>query len=282
MKIDRKIGFIGAGNMGEAMIGALIKANVFDSSSINISDANDIKLDEISSKYSVNTTKNNFRLFNKSDIVVLAIKPQIYEDVLTEIAMHKKYMLNSRKLVISIMAGISTRKIQKILYKPLDLETRGLLPIVRVMPNTSALVLSGMSGMCSNINVNFEDFLITKLILESMGSVIEFNEDQIDAVTALSGTGPAYVFYLVELMVEAGLKMGISVGDATELTIKTVKGAVKLLEEYKQSPENLRKKVTSPGGTTEAAFKKIEELMVKPKFIQGILAAEKRSIELGK
>jgi len=188
--------------MGEAMIGALIKANVFDSSSINISDVNDIKLDEISSRYHVNTTKNNARLFNKSDIIVLAIKPQIYESVLKEIVNNKKYKLTSRKLVISIMAGISTRKIQKILYKPLDLETRGMLPIVRVMPNTSALVLAGMSGMCSNINVNFEDFLVTKLILESMGNVIEFTEDQMDAVTALSGTGPAYVFFLVELMVE--------------------------------------------------------------------------------
>lgn len=281
MRINKKIGFIGAGNMCEAMVGALIKSRVFDSSMINVSDINDARLDMLSKTYGVHTTKNNARLFNKSDIVVLSIKPQICGAVLGEITGQEGYGTWDRKLLISIMAGVSLRNLEKGLYAPLEQDVRGRFPLVRVMPNTAALVLEGMSGMSANINVAFEDFLVTKLILESMGKAMEFTEETLDAVTALSGSGPAYLFYLVEIMISAGKKMGLSSGDAESMTMKTIKGALKLMEEYEDSPENLRKKVTSPGGTTEAAFDVMENRGVKQLFVEAIMAARDRSVDLG-
>ncbi len=278
--LNKKTGFIGAGNMGEAFVGAIIKSNLLSPSMIYVSDINEERLAIFRSNYGISATNDNIKLFSKCNIIILAVKPQLINKVLAEITKQKDYMIADKKLIISIAAGIPLRKIEDLLYTPLDEKSRTKLPIIRVMPNTPALVLSGMSGMSANKYASVEDVNVARTILEAMGKVIEFNEDDLDAVTALSGSGPAYVFYLIESMIEGGINAGLNPNDAYTLTIATLKGSLALIEELNESPETLRKKVTSPGGTTEAAFKILENNRVKENIIDAIAAATLRSKEL--
>ena len=275
-----KIGFIGAGNMGEAFIGAILKSNIVQAHGIFVSDVSKEKLTALKQTYGIETYDDNQAVFHKSDIVILAVKPQHIIGVLSEIADHKDYRIQSRKLIISIAAGIPLSKIEHLLYDGLDDKQRERLPIVRVMPNTPALVLSGMSGMSPNGNCTPEDMRITRTLLSAMGKVAEFKEEYLDAVTAMSGSGPAYVFYFIEAMLEAGLALKLNDQTAAQLTLETIKGAVKLLEAGDETPEMLRRRVTSPGGTTEAALTVFQEKNLKQIIIQGIKAAAERSKEL--
>ncbi len=276
------IGIIGGGNMGEAFAGAMIQTGIFNPSSITISDIMQDRLHMLKTTYGVNTTHDNFRVFNSSDIIILAVKPQQMNDVLTGIAKHPDFDIKERKLIISIAAGITIEKIETLLYKDIDEQLRKLLPVIRVMPNTPSLVLQGMSGMSSNRYVLREEADMTRNILETMGHVIEFDEKLLDAVTGLSGSGPAYVFYLIESMIAAGVELNLDYEDAKMLTLTTVKGAVALMETRNETAEELRKKVTSPGGTTEAAFRILEKNQVKQVLIEAIIAAAKRAAELSK
>jgi pyrroline-5-carboxylate reductase len=188
--------------------------------------------------------------------------------------------LPERKLVISIAAGFPIRKMEEILYPPLDAESVRNLPIIRVMPNTPALVLSAVSGMSPNRFVTEEDARAARTLLQAVGDVIEFEEEALDAVTALSGSGPAYVFYLVESMTEAGIQMGLEPGAAALLAAATLRGSAKLLEASGESPEELRRRVTSPGGTTAAAIDVFEKRGLKPIIIAAIASANRRAQEL--
>jgi len=280
MKPGRKIGFIGAGNMGDAITGALIQAEIFSPPMIYMSDISQDRLNTLRETYGIQTMNDNVRLFSECDIVILAVKPQQMAQVLSEIAGRKTYGISGRKLVVSIAAGIPIQKIEGLLYPPLDQVARKNLPIIRVMPNTPSLVLAGISGMSANQNAVPEDMEICRAILEAMGKVVEFEEGKLNAVTALSGSGPAYVFYMTEAMTEGGISAGLEPADAAELTLATLKGAVKLMEERKESPESLRRKVTSPGGTTEAALKVMKARDFKQIITEAILAAARRSEEL--
>jgi len=277
---NRKIGFIGAGNMGEAFVGAIIKSNILPPSMIYVSDINEERLSVLRSSYGISVLNDNLKLFSICDIIVLAVKPQHIDQVLSQIAEQKDYKIHNKKLIVSIAAGIPLRKIEDILYTPLDEKSSIKLPVIRVMPNTPALVLSGMAGMSANKHASNNDIKIVRSILEAMGKVIEFNEQDLDAVTALSGSGPAYVFYFIESMIEGGICVGLEPNDAATLTIATLKGAIRLMEELDESPELLRRKVTSPGGTTEAALKVLDKNQVKQSIIEAIAAAANRSKEL--
>ncbi len=279
-KLDKKIGMIGGGNMGEAFIGAVLKSGMSEPSDIFVSDISKNRLEILNKTYNINILEDNSRLFSSCDIVILAIKPQQMEAVLSQIAGHKEYRIKDHKLIISIAAGIRIKKIEDILNAPLDELSSANLSIIRVMPNTPALVLAGMAGMSPNPNSSQEDVTVARTILESMGQVIQFEERQLDAVTALSGSGPAYIFYIIESMIEGGIKTGLTYDDASTLTLGTVNGAVKLLEQGDDLPEELRSKVTSPGGTTEAALKVLEKGNVKGNIITAIDAAAARSKEL--
>lgn len=279
-KINKKIGFIGSGNMGEAFVGALIQTGIFSSSMIYASDISEKRLDILNRTYGISVMKDNFKLFSECEIVILAVKPQHIYQVLSQISEHEDYQIPNRKIVISIAAGIPLCKIEDLLYNTLDNESRERLPIIRVMPNTPALVLAGMSGMSPNKYAKAEDVETIKIILRAIGKVIEFKEQDLDAVTALSGSGPAYVFYIAEAMIEGGIKVGLEPDKAAVLTLTTIQGALKLMEESNESPEILRQKVTSPGGTTEAAFKILDKNRVKQNIIEAIEAAKRRSKEL--
>ncbi len=279
-KINKKIGLIGAGNMGEAFAGAIIQSGIADPARVYISDVSEERLDILSRTYGVCSMTDNLKLFSECDIVIIAVKPQQIDQLLSQIAAQQNYAVPERKLVISIAAGIPIHKIENLLYTSLDEKDQERLPVIRVMPNTPALVLAGMSGMSPNSHATAEEIEIARTILEAMGKVIEFKEKDLDAVTALSGSGPAYVFYLIESMIAAGIELGLDADDAETLTLATLKGALKLMEEKNESPEVLRRKVTSPGGTTEAAFKVLEGNRVKERIVEAIVAAANRSKEL--
>ncbi len=279
-KLGKKIGFIGAGNMGEAMINGLIKSGLCEPARIWASDVREARLRQLKDTYKINITGENKELFDQVDIVILAVKPQHMDEVLHGIADTFPQTIKGVKLIISIVAGFPIKRIEGHLYDQLDENSKGLLPIVRVMPNTPALVMAGMAGMSANSYAKEDDLNQARAILEAIGKVIEFEEEDLDAVTALSGSGPAYIFYIIESLVEAGSGLGLRPSYARTMTLETIKGAVRLMEETGEAAASLRKKVTSRGGTTEAALKVLEDHRVKECFAQAVRAAAKRSKEL--
>ncbi|MBU0994656.1 MAG: pyrroline-5-carboxylate reductase [Proteobacteria bacterium] len=278
--LDQRIGIIGAGNMAEAIVGALIESETVSASHIWVSDISRERLDMFQERFGIKTVSDNDKLFFECDIVILAVKPQIMKDVLSGLSEKIDPEMPDRKLVISIAAGVRLKKIELFLYGRLTGKSQKNMPVIRVMPNTPCLVLCGMSVMSANSNATAGDIDITRSILASMGKVIALDEKELDAVTAMSGSGPAYVFYFIESMIEAGLKLGFDQETASLLTIETFKGALSLLQSVNDSPEELRRKVTSPGGTTAAALNILEKNDVKKVFINAIRAARDRSIEL--
>ena len=279
-EFNRTVGFIGAGNMGEAIIGAIINSDLLPASMVYISDANTNRRAYLAEKYQVIGLDSNIDLFETCQIVFLAVKPQQMPDILEELSNRKNYTVPEKKLIISIAAGYPIRKLEGKLYSKLNEKEIQNLPIIRVMPNTPALVLSAISGMSPNRYATEGDISSTQTLLEAIGTVIRFDEDQLDAVTALSGSGPAYVFYLVESLIHAGTQVGLDTNAAIMLATKTLSGSVKLLEASGESPENLRRKVTSPGGTTEAAIKVFETRGFKDTVAEAIVAATRRAREL--
>ncbi|MBW1895844.1 MAG: pyrroline-5-carboxylate reductase [Deltaproteobacteria bacterium] len=281
-KLDKRIGFIGGGNMGEAMVNGLIKSSLCEPEAIWVSDVREARLRFLKENYGIHTTTENEAVFDQVDIIILAVKPQQMDEVLEGLASGFPRSIKGVKLVISIAAGIPIKSIEKHLYEPLDDTTKGLLPIVRVMPNTPALVLAGMAAMSGNQYVKERDMSHARLILEAIGKVIEVEEADLDAVTAVSGSGPAYICYVIESIVEAGSGLGLRPSHALQLTLEMIKGSVQLVEETGEAAASLRKKVTSKGGTTEAAFKVLDGKNVKETFISAVQAAARRSRELAK
>jgi pyrroline-5-carboxylate reductase len=278
--LDKNIGFIGAGNMAEAMINGLIASSLCRPDRIWASDLREARLSQLEKQYGIHTTTANLTVFEKADILVLAVKPQHMDPVLEEIAKTLPGSLKGVKLIISIAAGIPIKKIEGHLYPPMDQNAKGLLPIVRVMPNTPALVRAGISGMTGNAYAKESDMQNARAVLEAVGEVILLEEKDLDAVTAMSGSGPAYVFYFIEAFLEAGARLGLRPSHTQRLTLETFKGAVKLLEETAEAPSSLRAKVTSKGGTTEAALAVLDKHAVKVHLMEAVEAAARRSKQL--
>jgi len=259
------IGFIGGGNMAEALIKGMTAEGMKD---IFVSEPRAERRQELEKTYGVQASQSNLEVAAACSIIILAIKPQNMEAVLEEIA----EVIDDTKTVVSIAAGITLSYLQS------RLKTN---KIIRVMPNTPALIQEGMSvySLCECFTGS--DVNIVKSILMSIGRVIALPERLMDAVTAVSGSGPAFIALFVEAMVEAGEKLGLNRNDATELAVQTVLGTAKLLDTG-MSPEKLRQMVTSPGGTTAAGLKVFEEKGLKPVIFEALLAAKNRAEELGK
>jgi pyrroline-5-carboxylate reductase len=265
-----KLGFIGGGNMAEALIKGVISAGVFGKSDISVSDISKERLEYLKKEYLIGVFSDNSQLAGESDILILSVKPQNINDVLGEI----KGSIKNGAVIVSIAAGIKTEKITSIL---------GDVPVIRVMPNTPALVGAGMSGLFANKQAG--DFVgQVKNILDAVGeSVIIENEDMMDAVTAISGSGPAYFFLLIEELIKAGKTAGLDEETASVLAIQTAKGAAILAEkasEKSETPGNLRKKVTSPGGTTEAALREFAKGQFSQLVSKAVMSAVARGREL--
>lgn len=283
MPTPHRIGFIGAGNMAGAMIGAMIRSGRAAPSSLFISDVSTEKARLLQQSTGVVILNDNAAVVRHCDTVIFAVKPQQLDDVLlnlTDVCVFKN--IRGRKRLMSIIAGAPIRRFEAALYAGLDEDVKCLLPILRVMPNTPALVGKGVSGLCGNSVATSEDLAAAQTLLSAMGQVIRCQETAMDGITALSGSGPAYCFYFLEAMIEAGVQLGFSMEDAATLTTATFEGALALLENQKLPPQALRKNVTSPGGTTEAAVAVLENRSVKQAIRDAIFAAASRSRELSR
>lgn len=276
--LEKTIAFIGGGNMGEAMVAALIAAGLVTSNRILVSEARPERCAELATTYGIAATGDNTAAFAAADVVILAVKPQQMNTVLAAIAEGTGDVVAGRKLVVSVAAGVPIARLEGLLYP--RLADPSTLPIIRVMPNTPALVRCAMSVMSPNRHVQDEDLDLARTLLGAMGEVIAMQEAHLDAVTALSGSGPAYLFYLAEAMIQAGLDQGLSNDDSYALTLQTLKGAVALMAGQNLPPAELRRRVTSPGGTTEAAVRVLENNRVGQNIVSAIRAAAERSRQL--
>ena len=265
------IGFIGSGNMAEALIRGIISAKLYPPQNVLISDVRPERLEYLNEEYRVKPVENNTALTGAADVVVLSIKPQNMIGVLKEI----KGTLKKEVIVISIAAGIHTDTIVKFL---------GNVPIIRAMPNTPAMVDEGATAVVLR-NAGPRQFKVGLDVFMAVGKV-EVLEDEglIDAVTAVSGTGPAYFFLLMEEMINAGIQLGLPSDIANELVFQTAKGAGMLSElayARNETPAQLRQRVTSPGGTTEAAMRVFKERDFDDVMMSAFIAARDRSKEMG-
>ena len=264
-----KIGFIGAGNMGQALAGGILQAGVAKKESIRMSDIDMEKLKAIEKSLEIKRITGNSEIAEWADTIVLAVKPGIVSSVLKEITSS----LNPLKLLICIAAGVKIADIEKF---------TGEIPVIRAMPNTPALINQGATAIARGSSATQLHMEKASSIFSAVGIVVSVDEAFMDAVTALSGSGPAYVFFMAEAMEEAARRMNLPPEAAQKLVRGTILGSAKMLAEVGADPADLRKKVTSPGGTTEAALRFLEKHNFREALIGAIHEAASRSKELGK
>jgi len=267
---DKKICIIGTGNMGEALISGLISSASSKPQNIICTDVWEAKLKARQEKYGVRTTPSNPEAVADSDIVIYAVKPQIMAAVLNETA----EKLDMSKLIISIAAGVPMEAIESCLNKKLRL--------IRVMPNIAAAVKEAATAVAAGKHATEEDIKLAMTVFNSIGKTAFIPENYLmDAITGLSGSGPAYIFLIVEAMADAGVKVGLSRQEALFLSAQTVLGAAKMLIETQEHPGQLRDRVTSPGGTAIAGLATLEEGGLRTTLIHAVEVATHRSRELG-
>ncbi|NYG58901.1 pyrroline-5-carboxylate reductase [Nocardioides daedukensis] len=257
---------IGAGVMGETLLSGLLRAGA-DPASLLVGEKREARARELEEKYGV-TVVSNVEAAKGADTVALIVKPQDMGAVLEELADH----LAPGQLVVSLAAGITTAFIESHLADGVS--------VVRVMPNTPALVDEGMFAISPGSHCDQAQLDVAEQLLSSTGKVLQIPEKHQDAVTAISGSGPAYIFYVVESMVESGVHLGLPRATATELVIQTLFGSAKMLRETGTHPTVLREQVTSPAGTTAAAIRELEVHKVRAAFLSAMEAARDRSQEL--
>lgn len=267
--MTKQIAFIGGGQMAEAIIGGLIAGQVCRSDALWATDPVAARCDRLKSQFGVLVGSDNRRAVSWADVVILAVKPQSLPEVLSEIG-----TALSRALVISIAAGVTIRAISE--------QASGAKRIVRAMPNTPALVREGMTALAFSGGISEEDMQVARTIFESVGRVIPVEERLMDAVTGLSGSGPAYVFQAIEALADGGVKMGLPRQTAELLAAQTVLGAAKLVLESGEHPAKLKDRVASPGGTTIAGLHQLEQGGFRATLMGAVEAATKRSQELGR
>ncbi len=273
--INKKIGFIGSGNMAYSLIGGLTSTGV-SGQNIWVSDPSDEKMTTLASQFGVHISDSNIELAQSVDVIILAVKPQQLAQVCNEIA---GAVDKAAPLIISIAAGVLSRDIESWLSQNNSSDSG--VALVRCMPNTPALVQSGATALFANRQVSDEQKTLAESILRAAGLTLWVeNEADMDAVTALSGSGPAYFFLVIDAMEKAGVQLGLSEKTAHLLAIQTAFGASKMALESNDSAELLRKKVTSPGGTTEKAIRVLQEGELEVLFGKAMQAARDRSREL--
>jgi len=267
--LGKSVGFIGAGNMAEAMIKGLLAAGVVAPEKVAGSDPRRERADELKARFGIHTTTHNEDVMRRAEVVVLSVKPQILVKVCDEI----RPWLKPHATVISIAAGVPLSVIEAHLPDGAR--------VVRAMPNTPALVGSGATALAAGTHAGEEDLQIAQRIFDSIGTTVTLDEGQLDAVTGLSGSGPAYVFLIIEALADAGVKMGLSRYTSQALAAQTVLGSARLLIETGEHPGRLKDMVTSPGGTAIAGLHTLEAGGLRTTLINAVEAATHRSRELG-
>lgn len=268
MKKDFALGFIGVGNMGEAIVRGLVKDKLLDRSSIVVTDIDRAKCLKLESELGINTADNISDLLSQVDAVLYSAKPQNCPQILPQISS----TIKPPQWLISIAAGVKTKIIEA--YLPDE------TPVVRVMPSITALVGECPAAICAGKNATEKHLQMTQEIFNSVGITLIVDEKLLDAVTGLSGSGPAYVFLFIEALADAGVQVGLSRSDATHLAVQTVKGASKMIAESDEHPAILKNKVTSPGGTTAAGLYELECGNFRSAVASAVISATKRSEEL--
>jgi pyrroline-5-carboxylate reductase len=269
--MGHELGIIGAGNMAEAIARSVIAGGVIGKEQIVAADVSPARREVFAKQIGVRAVEKNEEAVRGATLVLLSVKPQQMKEVLSGIVS----AISTETLMVSIAAGISSAFIEK------NLGGAKAWRVIRAMPNTPMLMGKGMVALARGKNATERDLTTARRIFEAGATVLQLDEAKMDAVTAMSGSGPAYFFYLVEQMIEAGLTLGLSPKEAQVLAIRTCIGAAAMLEASKESPQELRKKVTSPGGTTQAAIELMEKKQMGEILVAAIRRAAERSRELG-
>jgi pyrroline-5-carboxylate reductase len=267
--VTKKLAFVGGGQMAEAIIGGLLAGNVCRSEGVWATDPVPARCDRLKSQFAVRTGPDNSQAVAWADVVILAVKPQVLGQVLEEIRQHL-----SRALVISIAAGVTIQAIMN--------QAPGATRVIRAMPNMPVLVREGMTALAWSGGLAEEDTEMARTVFQAVGRVIPVEERLMDAVTGLSGSGPAYVFQAIEALADGGVKMGLPRQTAEILAAQTVLGAAKMVLELGDHPAKLKDRVASPGGTTIAGLHRLEEGRFRATLMGAVEAATKRSQELAR
>ena len=270
MPVEHTIAFIGAGNMAGALIRGLIGTATVPADKIIAADPDQARLSLLEAELEIDVTRDNAAAVEEATVVVLSTKPQVFAQVLPGLAS----AVDPDTLLVSIAAGISTGMIERAFPDGLR--------VVRTMPNTPALVGAGATAIAAGTHATDDDLELAETLFRSVGISVRVPEAQIDAVTGLSGSGPAYVFAMIEALRDAGAREGLPEETALQLASQTVFGAARLLLDEKEAPEVLRDRVTSPGGTTRAGLDALATAGFADAIIGAVRAATRRSVELGK
>jgi pyrroline-5-carboxylate reductase len=265
---DRRIAILGGGKIGESLLSGLLSSGWRTPEEIVVTGRRQERIDELAERYGVQTTLSNSDAVTGASFIVIAVKPQDFEVLLGEIG----GLLSSDQTVLSVAAAMPTAKIEKHLSDG--------VPVLRAMPNTPATVHEGVAGLCAGAHASDVHLAMAEEVLTHVGRVVRVPEPYMDAVTAVSGSGPAYFALLAEAMIEAGILLGLSREVSTELVVQTMFGTAKLLRDEHMHPVELREMVTSPGGTTIRAIRELERAGVRAAFLNAIQAAMERSQEL--
>ncbi len=272
--LEKKIGFVGAGNLAEALIKGILKGGLVPPGNVFASDVRGERLEDLAKTYGIFTTNQNREVVEKSDLVILAVKPQTMQGVLGALAP----AVDESKLVISVAAGVPISTMVSLL----DPAGNKGLKIIRVMPNTPALVQEGAAALAKSPSASESDLDTALKLFNAVGKTVVVEESLMDAVTGLSGSGPAYICLVLESLADAGVKMGLPRDISFKLSLQTILGTVRLIEETGKPPSELREMVTSPGGTTIHGLHALEKGKLKDTIINAVEAATQRAKELGK
>ena len=264
----RRIAILGGGKIGESLLSGLLSAGWRKPEEIVVTGRRQERIDELTERYGVETTLSNADAVSGASFIVIAVKPQDFEVLLGEVG----GLLSSEQTVLSVAAAMPTADIEKHLSDG--------VPVLRAMPNAPATVHEGVAGLCAGAHAGGEHLAMAEEVLTHVGRVVQVPEPYMDAVTAVSGSGPAYFALLAEAMIEAGILLGLSREVSTELVVQTMFGTAKLLRDEHMHPVELREMVTSPGGTTIRAIRELERAGVRAAFLNAIQAAMERSQEL--
>ncbi|MGH3082506.1 MAG: pyrroline-5-carboxylate reductase [Gaiellaceae bacterium] len=269
MAIDeRRIAILGAGQIGEALLTGLLSTGWREPNEIVVTVRREERAQELAERHGVRATTSNPEAVNGAAMIVIAVKPQDFDTLLGEIG----GILSPEQTVLSIAAAVPTTAIEE--------RIAAGVPVLRAMPNTPATVHEGVAGLCAGAHAGDEHLALAEDVLLHVGRVVRVPERYMDAVTAVSGSGPAYFALLAEAMIEAGILLGLSRENTTELVVQTMLGTAKLLRDEKMHPVELREMVTSPGGTTIRAIRELEQAGVRAAFLNAIQAAMDRGREL--
>ena len=266
---NKKIAFLGAGNMAEALIAGMLQAKLSDPDCVLATDISPARLEVLKDRYQIQVGSENLDAVLWADIIILCVKPQVVDEVLTGI----QTGLSDKQLVISVAAGVSIQGIQN--------RIGDSIPLVRAMPNTPAVIQEGVTALAGCRGLSVENLKIAQSIFESVGKVVIVDESSMNAVTGLSGSGPAYVYLAIEALIDGGVRVGLPRTVAHTLAVQTVLGAAKMVRETGEHPAVLKDRVTSPGGTTIAGLQQLEEGGLRAILIHAVEAATHRSSELG-